>query len=300
MKAIQIKTNSGFSLIELLVALCLSLMVVSAVYGLFVSQNAVYINQNRTAEMQQNVRSAMNMLSQDFRMAGFGFSMGGTVSISGGTLYAVAPTNSTSGPDSVTLRYGINATPSGTAMLTSAMANSNTGVPLVVSSTTGLASNDYIIITDGQNAARLRITGINAGTSTLQYTTVTPNIFPSGGFAVGSSVYKLKEVSYRISNNVLQYQTDGVNWQDAVNNIEDLQLAYQGSTTPTGTWLDNPSPVNQTTLTNVQINIIAVPSEIDPGYTGQRPALRDHGAGAADHYRRRVLTSTIMIRNLIS
>jgi type IV pilus assembly protein PilW len=300
MKSPLLKKNTGFSLIELLVALCLSVILVSAAYGLFVSQNSVYINQNRTAEMQQNVRMAMNLLAGEFRMAGFGLSMSGDFSRPGGTTYAISPTNSTSGPDSVTIRYGMTPTPNTTVTLTSAMANSNTGIPLIVSSTTGFVVNDYIIISDGQNAARLQITGINSGTATLQYTSVAPNIFPTGGFAAGSCVYKLREVTYRVFNKVLQIQTDGVSWQDAVNTIEDLQLAYQGTTTPTGTWLDNPSPVNQTTITNVQINLIAVPSDIDSNFSGQRPALRDHPAGSSDHYRRRLLTSTIMIRNLSS
>ena len=300
MKTWPINNNRGFSLIELLVALGLSLLVVSAVYGLFNSQNAVYMNQNRVTEMQQNARMALNLLASEFRMAGFGFSMSGDYSVAGGTVYAVTPTNSTNGPDSVTIRYGMNPTPNTTVSLTSAMANSNTGAALIVSSTTGFAVNDYIIISDGQNAARLQVTGINSGTNTLSYANVTPNIFPTGGFAIGSAVYKLRQISYRVSSNVLQYQTDGVNWKDGVNNIEDLQLAYQGTTTPTGTWLDNPSPVNQTTTTSTQINIVAIPGDIDSNFTGQRPALRDRAAGSADHYRRRVLTSTIMIRNLTS
>jgi prepilin-type N-terminal cleavage/methylation domain-containing protein len=311
MKTILVNKNKGFSLVELLVALCLSGIIVSSVYGLFISQNTAYINQNLTAEMQQNARMAMNLLAGEFRMAGFGFSMSGNYSSSAGTFYAVTPNNSTSGPDSVTIRYCVDPNSAGTVTLKNPVATSNPGgsISLVVndiikpdgssvSGTTGFSVNDYIILSDGQNASRLQITAVNSGTSTLNCSSVTPNIFPAGGFIAGSRVYKLREITYRISNNVLQMQPDGVTWQDIVNNVEDMQLAYQGSATPSGTWLDNPSPVDQTTLNDVQINLLAISSSIDLNYTGQRPLLRDHSAGPSDHSRRRLLTSTIRIRNL--
>jgi type IV pilus assembly protein PilW len=286
------KKNSGFSLLELLVAIFLGTLLVTAIYSLFIMQNHSYVNQNQVSEMQQNVRMALNILSSEFRMAGFGFSIDGNYKTTSTTvIYAVAPTNSSTGPDSVTLRYGINPT-----TLTTAMANS-TGSTMVVSNTNGLATNNYIIISDGQNASRLLITSVNSGTS-LSFTPVSPNIFPTGGFGVGSRVYKLKEVSYRISNNTLQSQTDGITWQDVVNDIEDLQLVYQGTTTPSGTWLDNPSPVNQTTITDVQLNILGRSGVEDLQFTGQRPLIRDHPAGSTDHFRRRLLTSTIRMRNL--
>jgi prepilin-type N-terminal cleavage/methylation domain-containing protein len=289
--------NAGFSLIELLIALVLSGIVVAAVYGIFISQNRSYVNQNRTAEMQQNARIAMTILLGEFRMGGFGFSINGDYSLAGGTGYAVTPTNSSTGPDSVTIRYGTSANPATPATLTAAMANSNSGIVLAVSSTAGFSANDFIIISDGQNAACLQISG-TPGATTIPYTMVSPNIFPTGGFGVGSRVYKLRQVTYRVSNTILQSQTDGGAWQDVVNNIEDLQLGYQGTATAAGTWLDNPSPVDRTTLTDVQVNIIARSNEIDPGYTGQRPLVRDHSAGTSDHFRRRVLTSSIRIRNL--
>jgi len=286
-----------------LIALCLGLILITAIYSLFVLQNHSYVNQNLTSEMQQNARMAMAILAADLRLAGFGFSISGDYRTTSTTVvYAVTPVNSTTGPDSITIRYGVIPTTSAnqygviTPALTTAMANS-TGSTMAVSSTNGLSTNDYIIISDGQNASQLRITSINNLTS-LSFTPVNPNIFPTGGFGVGSRVYKLRQVSYRISNNILQTQTDGVTWQDAVNNIEDLQLAYQGTTTPPGTWLDNPGPVDQTTTTDVQLNILARSNALDQQFTGQRPLIRDHVAGAADHYRRRLLTSTIRIRNL--
>lgn len=307
MKPILRHKDTGFSLVELLIAVSLGLIVVSAIYSLFVLQNRSYVNQNLTAEMQQNVRMAMNVLAADLRITGFGFSMSGNYTSAGGTIYAVTPINSSSGPDSVTLRYGVIPIPNVNVTLKNPMANSNTGISMVLLvqdiysknvPLTGFSINDYIIISDGQNASCLQVTGINTGALTLQYAAVNPNIFPTGGFAAGSHIYKLKQVSYQVANTVLQSQTNGGAWQDVVNNIEDLQLAYQGTSTPSGTWVDNPSPVDQTTITDVQLNVLARSNNPDFQFTGQRPQIRDHAAGSSDHYRRRLLTSTITIRNL--
>jgi Tfp pilus assembly protein PilW len=250
--------------------------------------------------MQQNVRMAMTVLAADLRMAGFGFSMSGNYTSAGGTIYAVTPTNSNISPDSITIRYGVNpdpANPNTIVTLTNAMANSNSGISLVVSNVTGFAVGDTVLISDGQNASCLLISGVPSG-NTLPYTKTAANIFPTGGFAAFSHIYKLKQVSYQVANIVLQSQTNGGAWQDVVNNIEDLQLAYQGTSTPSGTWVDNPNPIDQTTVTNVQLNILARSNNQDFQFTGQRPLIRDHAAGSSDHYRRRLLTSTISIRNL--
>jgi prepilin-type N-terminal cleavage/methylation domain-containing protein len=65
-------TNSkGVSLIELLVALLICGIVVAGSYRLFMSQTKAYTVQDQVIEAQQNVRSAMEILLRDLRMAGF-------------------------------------------------------------------------------------------------------------------------------------------------------------------------------------------------------------------------------------
>ena len=157
MKPILSIRNKGFSLLELLVAIFLGALVVTAVYSLFVMQNKSFINQNVVSEMQQNVRMTMNILSSEFRMAGFGFSINGDYKTTAAATptYALTPTNSTSGPDSVNLQYGINP-----SVLTSALASSTTS-PMSVSSISGFAQNDFIIVSDGQNASRLQISAVS-------------------------------------------------------------------------------------------------------------------------------------------
>lgn len=294
MKKRPCSKKAGFTLVELMVAIALGSLLITGIYSLFIMQNHSYASQNNVADMQQNVRLAMSILSSDLRMAGYGFSANGDYKKTATTVdYAVFPTNSTSAPDTVILRYGINPT-----TLTAALPGATSNGTLSVSSISGFANQDYVILSDGQDASRLQINGNPSGTS-LPFAGVSPSHLPPSGFGIGSWVYKLNEVRYRISNNTLQSSTDfGVSWQNVVNNIEDLQLAYRGTATPAGTWVDNPSPVNQTTLNNIQVSVLARAGVADTKFTGQRPQLRDHATGPSDNFRRRVLTSTVRTRNL--
>jgi prepilin-type N-terminal cleavage/methylation domain-containing protein len=62
----------GFTLIELLVGVVLSSLVVLALYTLLSAQNKVYVAQDDISEMQQNLRIAMERISRDLTMAGYG------------------------------------------------------------------------------------------------------------------------------------------------------------------------------------------------------------------------------------
>ncbi|MDP3028875.1 MAG: prepilin-type N-terminal cleavage/methylation domain-containing protein [Deltaproteobacteria bacterium] len=69
MKRDQNKTR-GFSLVELLIAIAISGIVLGAISSLFIMQNKSYSVQEQVAEMQQNARAAMDMMTREIRMAG--------------------------------------------------------------------------------------------------------------------------------------------------------------------------------------------------------------------------------------
>ena len=65
------KTPNGFTLIEMVVALALSLVTVSAVYSLYLKElRAQYIREDRL-EMQQQARVVMDVISRELLMAGY-------------------------------------------------------------------------------------------------------------------------------------------------------------------------------------------------------------------------------------
>jgi type IV pilus assembly protein PilW len=63
--------SKGFSIIELLIALAMSGIVMTAVYAAFKSQQDSYLAQDHVVEMQQNIRAGLDLLVRELRMAGF-------------------------------------------------------------------------------------------------------------------------------------------------------------------------------------------------------------------------------------
>lgn len=64
------KKMSGFTLIELMVAMVLTVIVSTAIYMAYNSQHKSYTVQEQVSAMQQNLRSAMYFMKSDIRMAG--------------------------------------------------------------------------------------------------------------------------------------------------------------------------------------------------------------------------------------
>jgi type IV pilus assembly protein PilW len=65
------KRNKGFTLVEVLIALAISGLLMTAVYTAFQSQQRSYLAQDQVAEMQQNIRVGLDIMVREIRMAGF-------------------------------------------------------------------------------------------------------------------------------------------------------------------------------------------------------------------------------------
>ena len=63
--------QAGFTLVELLVAIAMLGIVMTAIYSTFKSQQDSYVAQEQVVEMQQNLRASLYMMVKDMRMAGF-------------------------------------------------------------------------------------------------------------------------------------------------------------------------------------------------------------------------------------
>jgi type IV pilus assembly protein PilW len=66
----SMKSNQGFTLVELLVTLVVSGVVMAGIFSTFYSQHTSYLNQEQMVSMQQNLRAAMYMMEREIRMAG--------------------------------------------------------------------------------------------------------------------------------------------------------------------------------------------------------------------------------------
>lgn len=66
----HLHSKTGFSLVELLMALATSMIVLAAIYSVFTITNKNCTTQNVTADVQQSLRSAIGLMARDIRLAG--------------------------------------------------------------------------------------------------------------------------------------------------------------------------------------------------------------------------------------
>ncbi|OLF52052.1 PilW family protein [Pseudomonas chlororaphis] len=64
------RAESGFGLVEMLVALALSLVVVLGVTQIFISAKNTYLSQNAAANLQEDARFVLSKMVQEIRMVG--------------------------------------------------------------------------------------------------------------------------------------------------------------------------------------------------------------------------------------
>lgn len=96
--------KTGFTMVELLVALSISAILVAGAYRTFSSQQKVYEVQSDVMEMQQSVRVAMDILTRDIRMAGFN----STVALSNPIAINPMGEGIRRGTDSIAVQYQYN------------------------------------------------------------------------------------------------------------------------------------------------------------------------------------------------
>jgi type IV pilus assembly protein PilW len=97
------ESDRGFTMIELLIAMAVGLVLLGAMYGVFTMHNKTFGTQERIAEMQQNARAAMDIMTREIRMAGYDpldSAGAGLVSAASGSINFTLDITSTSGPDS--------------------------------------------------------------------------------------------------------------------------------------------------------------------------------------------------------
>lgn len=63
--------QNGFTLIEVLIALAVGGLLMTAVLAIFIMQNNSYTRQEQMTQMVQTARAAMDMLGREIRMAGY-------------------------------------------------------------------------------------------------------------------------------------------------------------------------------------------------------------------------------------
>lgn len=298
--------SQGFTLVELIIALVISLVVMSGIYAYSNSHHKSHIIQSRVNEMNQGIRVAINRMVTEIRMAGYKTGsdtsdiMTQTATWTNGLVpslpYAVAMndnlviTDGTLDPvdDMVTFIYG-ETTPTNLAVAAPA------GSPSILVSLTGtetlrrFSRNDIIYIGYGSvqpsNLEFARITNVIGSQLFIDTDATTPTVNDPLQLShrIGTEVGLLNVVTYAIFNDdndpsclehtkgypVLKRKCNGGKMEKLVENIESLDIEDIGND-------------------DIRINIVARTSKADPEFTNP-----DFG----DHFRRRTLNTVVKVRN---
>ncbi|MDD1757921.1 MAG: prepilin-type N-terminal cleavage/methylation domain-containing protein [Methanotrichaceae archaeon] len=286
------------TLIELLIAMAISAVLSAAIYRTFIGQHKTYAVQEQVVDMQQNVRVAINRMMREIRMAGFG-----NVS----NLLPLTAFTTFNGLQVLTLNNIITPSDNKNNVVQSddqitiigafEQISTLAAVPTVGTNTIQLSGR----ASEFDNGYRkyICIGGLETHTATnvdIPSNTITLNENVVNNFPVGTSVFKVKAITYRLrwdnsSPNMpvltREDNTDGGGTQVVAENIEDLQFRYILDDKSES---DSPADASKIRLVRVTVNartrIPDLEFKADPEFKA--------GTGG---FRRRTITSNILVRN---
>jgi prepilin-type N-terminal cleavage/methylation domain-containing protein len=274
MKKILRKQN-GVSLIELLVALVISIFLIASIYWIFIQQQKTFTTQEQVVDIQQNIRFAISIMMREIKMAGFGnISMVLPATINGRT-YNNIVNPETPVANALTILSATN--PVATLTTEGGVSNSQ----IVVSTLTDNQGNQLF---DTNNKKYISIGGVESNVITaVDPGTRTLTLTGPLGFKheVGTPVFTIRALSYQVlvENGIpILKKDDGGGSQPVADGIEMLQFQYLD-----GNGIVTATPSN---IRIIRVSMTARTERQDLDY-------KDGGG-----YRRREIASNIHLRNM--
>jgi prepilin-type N-terminal cleavage/methylation domain-containing protein len=277
------KKSKGVTLIELLIALVISAIIIAGIYRTFIHQQKTYATQEQVADMQQNVRVAINRMMREIRMAGFGNVQGvlPVTFLGGARTYpdVVNPDLPVAGAFTIVSAIGGNAT-----LLK--QPGDSVGAVVLASNQIQVSALAEFDITTNPNKRYISIGGLESNSITaidgpnrvLTLNTDVNRFYKTDGSTL---VYAVRAISYRIvidasgSPILKRDENIGGGFQPVADNIEAIEFRNP----------DGSIPVNPNSM-SLQVAVTARTDRPDPELQK-----------AGDGYRRRQYTSIILQRN---
>jgi len=294
------EATAGFSLIEVMAAIVILGIAMTAVFSTFLFQQQSYTTQVRVAEMQQNLRDAVETISRDIRMCTYGIPSNVNIVDNEITSRFLKHVNSTSGPDEIYVLYRYD----GDAAYPSFNVNPAAGASSVtLASTAGFAAGDRILVYNATNADLGRVTAVTSTTTlTLQGGVV-------NNYSTGATLALVRYVRYFVDRTtdpahptLMVDRRNGQPPQPLADDIEDLQFRYSMDTNGDGILEVVDSDAvggNAPFVRQVRVHLLARSRITQKGWVdaGNRN-MADHSPGAAnDGYRRRRTEMVVDVRN---
>jgi len=324
-------TQCGFSLVEIMIALTLSLILTAGVIQIMASSRQTYRVADAAARMQENARFAMDFLTRDIRMAGFW----------GCAQYA--STNNLLNP--VGAGYinflsnaGVSGVDGGGALadrftLTGAY---NTGYQILpnvggvfgplpssalqINPGNGLTQGDIVLVSDCSSGDIFQISNATPNNGTLVHDTsaaTTPgNVNTGPGCGGGNShclskvyagdamLYRIRRIVYSVlpgaNGQPALFRSDGANALELVDGVQDMQVLYGEDNNGDGFANDYIPAASVNNMNNVvSLRISLLLRSYRNNITTNAQTYRYMGANilATDKRLRQVYTTTVALRN---
>jgi len=309
-------TSQGFTLVELLVAMFITLLVMGTIFLTFKSQQDSYVIQDQITATQQNLRSAMYVLTRDIQMAGYYTNfdtdtytrdwddLDGDNEIIRPLLFSrnnVADGGGDNIKDNTDVIIIVKASSEGRRLV--AGEDATAGIITLTSRDLDVDGDDDLNNT-GQKYGILAKEDLSAA-EFFEVDSAAGNITPPGGltqnYDVGDWIFRADVIIYRIDENAtnpsLRRRNFGQDngYQVVAENIDNLQFRYLLSD---GTWTHNPAG-QEPNVRAVEISLLARTANTNRGYTDTNTYnIGDVSPTPNDAYRRKLLCSIVKTRNI--
>lgn len=304
------RESSGYTLVELMVALAVLAILTAQLFVVFSSQKRAYVNNERVLDVQEDARLVMDLLTTETRMAGYMVPRRtGVSSRDGGN----------ANPDALCLsdpsvldesdvrkendRYdGASVAilaAGGTSVTLSSIAEldvdgSDAAVDFV--------ENAGIILADTTHSHCARITDVDATTGVI---TFTPAIALPATWNV-AQIRAAPAIVYEVAGGGLGLRRNSLMLSGEV---EDLQVEYGVDVnddelvdfSSNAEWpLDDLDGVDAAAVRSVRLTVTTRTTQPDAEYAGPgRAAAGNRAAGGGDNFRRRRFVASVLPRNLL-
>ena len=315
--------QSGFSVIELMIAMLLSMVLAGAIISVFVNNNQSFKQDENVGRMQDDTRHALREIAFDLSMAGHyaDLHVPSTVSYDGGLTigqdcgpvgeanWMYRTTEAVTG-NSLSIMAIDNASNAAVAAAHSCFVNGELldGTDVVAikrvagAETTALSANGAYLRTNG--TVGVLFSGL---APTAPPVVVAP---PRADWAFRPSIYYIRQFANTPGDNVptlcrkaLRGPGPGMTTECLATGIENLQLEYGIDTTGNGqpnVYLSNPSLDQMQNVVAARIFLIGRTTEIDTRYTNTKTYAISNAPAFVpnDSFHRRVFSTSVAIQNI--
>lgn len=234
----------GFTLVELMVALVLSIFVIGGVLMVYMTSSQNYRYQEAAAIMMENGRTAIELMSRDLRLASYWRCVGWNPENLSNHLPSnqrgLFATNGNNAPDTLRTLYALDETAVTlladvelTALDTVPIPPTVTPNDISVSDGSNFVGNEIVVIGDCAKGDIFPITGVSGNTLSHNCLTCVEN------YAAGAALLAVEDTQYSIADNdrgqpALFRSVNGGAAEELIEGVEDMQIFFGEDTDSDG------------------------------------------------------------------